>query len=154
MKFFQRQDYYEGEGYPENVILSWGTKYDSGFKQEVVNPELQMVASERAWIKNGFYVKVELPFTFTTTYIDPTSFTYKIGKVRPTAMFARRKSQGKAVQWLVKVLKPLNPTTDPLDVKKNLEKFGPELSYSNYIGEDTAPPVFFVDAANTRTVTK
>ena len=146
MKLFERKDYYEAQGYPEEVILSWGAKYDSGFKQEVVNRELGMVASDRAMFKNGFYIKVELPFTFTTSYIDPNTFTFKIGKVRPIAMFARRMSNGKMIQWWVKVLKPLNAATDPLDVQRNIEKFGPELSYSDYIGEDTVPPVFFGDS--------
>ena len=61
-------------------------------------------------------------------------------------MFARRRSNDKIIQWWVKILKPVNPSSDPLDIKKNVEKFGPELSYSDYIGPDTIPPVFFEDA--------
>jgi len=145
MKLFERKDYYEGQRYPDNVILTWGHKYDGAFEEKVVNRELGMVASDRAFVKNGFYIKLEVPFTFTTTYLEPTSFLYQTGKVRPTVMFARRKSNGKIIKWWVKILKPLNPSSDPINVEKNIEKFGPELSYSNYIGEDTTPPVFFED---------
>jgi hypothetical protein len=147
MKLFQKADYYEGEKYPENVILSWGRKYDAKRKEIVLDAILGMTATgDIDWVHNGFYIKFEAPFTFTTTYLEPSSFLYQVGKVRPTALWARRKkADGSKGGWFVRLLKPLNPESDPLHVEKNVEVFGPHVTYSNYIGEDTAEPVIFKD---------
>lgn len=131
MKLFLKQDRNEGDAFPRNVFLSWGYQHCSVMTEKVVDEEFQMVEQHKSWQRNGFYFKIELPFTVTGDYICPDTYRFRTGKCRPTIVIARRKSlvgqhTGKTMLWRSAGLIPQDFANDPFNDKRNNQLFGNE----------------------------
>jgi hypothetical protein len=84
MKLFKQHDKLEYELYWYNSFISFGNNYrESSF--EVI-------------MEDGTYVRIELPFAFTRTYVDSYTFKEKTGKCRPVWLFRKRIVNGKIVK--------------------------------------------------------
>jgi len=72
MKLFKIATHIEGENYIDNVLLSVGKSFY--FNNE----------------PNGWYIRLELPFTKTVDYVDAQDFLNKTGPCRKIYLWFKR----------------------------------------------------------------
>lgn len=89
MKMITRQDIKQGEKYPQKTFISFGyslDKYHVSDCQTLAEWE-QLEGKDRI---DGWYVKIEIPFTRNKLYINPNTFEKEVGPTRYTIRFLYR----------------------------------------------------------------
>ena len=89
MKLFTRKDLAEGEAHPRDAFIAYGnslTKYRDSDFQTVAEWE-QVKGKDKT---DGWYVKIEFPFTRNMLHINPNTFDREDGPVRYMIRFRYR----------------------------------------------------------------
>jgi hypothetical protein len=120
MKFLQHENVLEGQAYPREVFLSFGRKMQIKTQHVSINPEdadLGMMECSQLAYFNGWYIKVEMPFTRDIKFthwadqetIGELSDSYVT--CRKVILFGSRMSVGKRVRGFVSLWNPISPCT-------------------------------------------
>jgi hypothetical protein len=93
MKIFKKYDRQEGEIYVSNVALGVGRLTYIGELHNTSVNEMgcQVDECHKVLMRNGGFIRFELPFAKTITYTCPREFVEKTGKCRPTWLLSWRK---------------------------------------------------------------
>lgn len=89
MKLFTRKDLTEGEAHPRNTFIAYGnslTKYRVSDCQTLAEWG-QVEGKDKT---DGWYVKIEIPFTRNMLHINPDTFDQEDGPVRYMIRFRYR----------------------------------------------------------------
>lgn len=87
MKLIQIEHVKEGESYP-TAFISFGRKLDRWRDISTRN-------SADVWLKNGWYIRIILPFKVERVYDDPVNFTTTVRQCRKAAVIWRRTPRSK-----------------------------------------------------------
>jgi hypothetical protein len=89
MKLINIKTHIEGEPYVSNVLLAFGKNLRPAYKpygKDVYSSEVIGIQDD------GWYIRIESPFSKVVTQMDPHDFTVKTGPHRRIWLFRRRPS--------------------------------------------------------------
>ena len=89
MKFIVRKDRAEGETYPQNAFISYGNSY-LPFHVSDCDTLSEWEKVEGTNKKDGWYVKIEIPFTRNMLHLNPDSFDHEERPCRYVLLFRYR----------------------------------------------------------------
>ena len=103
MKLFVKQNIRSGEVYPRNTFLAYGkslTKYNVSDCQTLAEWE-QVEGKDKT---DGWYVKIEMPFTRNLLHINTNTFDPEVGPCRYVIRFRYRPANEhrNAIKQLIK----------------------------------------------------
>ena len=109
MKLFKKYNRLAETGkYHLNTLLGFGNHLRVKHHEatEISETGMQMTSITHLLESEGWFVRIELPFTRTVTYTDPNDFFVKHGKCRPTWLISKRTNRkgqtfkNKIFMWL------------------------------------------------------
>jgi hypothetical protein len=90
MKLFKMVQHIEGDKYLDNILLSIGKSYYFNMEPD------------------GWYIRIEMPFTKVTEYVDATDYSKKIGPCKRVYLIRSRPGIERLLK--VAVWKPVSIT--------------------------------------------
>lgn len=89
MTLIARKDLKEGDEHPKNTLISYGTRLTK-YRIDDCQTLAEWEKIEGTYKKDGWYVKIEIPFTRNLLHINPNTFDHEEGPCRYVILFRYR----------------------------------------------------------------